>query len=377
MTRTDTDWHNRARALADRLAAGDVLGSGWRVAFERVPRHAFVPFFYDDLGLRVDSGNPKYLDAVYRDTSLTTQRIRVAGADLVVPTSSSTMPSLMARMLTMLDVADGMRVAEIGTGTGYNVALLCHQLGAENVASIDIDPEIVDAARVRLARLGWHPHLTTGHGRDGIPERAPYDRIIATCAISRIPSPWIGQLAPSGIIVADIRGHLSSSLIALHKTGRDTVEGRFTGHPGHFMWLRALADNPLRDGGDLRTTYGGDNTTECHSDVDLSLFDDPDFRFLLQLYAPTVTGVSPGGDDGTPRLFLTADDGSIATADPEPLGQGGLRIHQTGPLRIWDHVENAVGNWTDLAEPTRDRFGLTATPERHWTWLDNPKHRVP
>lgn len=372
-----TDWRTRARALADCLAAQNVLGAGWRVAFEQVPRHAFVPFFYDDLGLRVDSGNPRYLDAVYRDTSLTIQRMQVAGADLVIPTSSSTMPSLMARMLTMLDVADGMRVAEIGTGTGYNAALLCHRLGAENVASIDIDAEIVDAARVRLARLGWHPHLTTGQGRDGIPERAPYDRIIATCAISRIPPSWIRQLAPGGIIVADIRGHLSGSLIVLCRTGGDTVEGRFTGHPGHFMWLRALAGNPLRDGGDLRTTYGGDITTECHSDVDLSLFDDPDFRFLLQLYAPTVTGVSPGGDDGTPRLFLTADDGSIATADPEPLGRRRLRIHQTGPLRIWDQVESAATQWANLSRPTRDRFGLTATTERQWIWLDTPEHSVP
>lgn len=73
------------------------------------------------------------------------------------------MHSLMARMLEALDVRDGDRVLEIGTGTGYNAALLCHRVGSHNVVSIDIDPALIAAARSRLASLGHHP--TPGGGR--------------------------------------------------------------------------------------------------------------------------------------------------------------------------------------------------------------------
>ena len=77
------------------------------------------------------------------------------------------MPSLMARMLEALDVRDGHRVLEIGTGTGYNAALLCHRLGACNVVSIDIDPTLIVATRKRLAGLGHHPTLVVGDGTAG------------------------------------------------------------------------------------------------------------------------------------------------------------------------------------------------------------------
>jgi len=80
--------------------------------------------------------------------------IRVVGdRPFLVPTSSSTMPSLMARMLEALDVHDGQRVLEIGTGTGYNAALLCYRLGSANVVSIDIDPGLVAAANEHLGSL--------------------------------------------------------------------------------------------------------------------------------------------------------------------------------------------------------------------------------
>jgi protein-L-isoaspartate O-methyltransferase len=89
----------------------------------------------------------------------------------------------MARVLEDLELADGMRVLEVGTGTGYNAALLSHRLGAQHVHSVDIHPCLIAAARNRLANLGYHPRLAAVDGTAGWPDHAPYDRIIATCSV--------------------------------------------------------------------------------------------------------------------------------------------------------------------------------------------------
>jgi protein-L-isoaspartate O-methyltransferase len=145
-----TDWQRKARALTQQLADEAVLDPSWRAAFENTPRHIFVPRFYRHDMTVLDGSDPRrhreWLDAVYNDDSLTTRYAPVPGTDLMWPTSSSTKPSLMARMLTLLDVHSGHRVMEIGTGTGYNTALLCHRLGDGNVASIDIDPDLIATA---------------------------------------------------------------------------------------------------------------------------------------------------------------------------------------------------------------------------------------
>src|SRR5205807_4637125 len=108
-------------------------------------------------------------------------------------TSSSSAPSLMASMLDALAVAEGHRVLEIGTGTGYNAALLCHRLGADNVTSVDVDAGLVDRAGQRLAALGYRPNVVAADGGAGCPEDAPFDRIIATVALPRVPAAWIEQ----------------------------------------------------------------------------------------------------------------------------------------------------------------------------------------
>jgi protein-L-isoaspartate O-methyltransferase len=98
------------------------------------------------------------------------------------------MPSIMSWMLQALDLADGQQVLEIGTGTGYNATLLCHRLSDANVTSIDIDPALVDQARLRLGELGYASLLAAGDGVGGLPAGAPYDAILATAAVDHIPS---------------------------------------------------------------------------------------------------------------------------------------------------------------------------------------------
>ncbi|WP_018350925.1 methyltransferase domain-containing protein [Longispora albida] len=366
------EWRAHSRALAAQLDALGVLEPGWRTAFEDVPRHLFVPRFYryPDNAL-VSSAEPdlrgEWLDGVYSDESLVTQRAQAPDADLTFPTSSSTRPSLMARMLQLLGAQPGQRVLEIGTGTGYNAALLCYHLGDTHVASIDIDPSLVAIARERLAVLGYHPHLTSGDGSLGMPEHAPYDRIIATCAVPAIPSAWISQLHRAGRIVTDIRGELTSSLVVLDRVAVDTVVGRFLAEPGHFMWLRAAVGNPLRDGGTLIRDRDHTNSTTRPSSLDPAILDDPGFRFVVQLDEPHIT--APGTisyDHGPEKLYIRAGE---SWAELDSSGT----VTEGGPRRVWAQIERTAATWDKHGRPDRERFGITAST--HWParyWIDEP-----
>ena len=155
------DWQPVAAALAVQLTADGDLTSDWREAFERVPRHVFLP--------------GRSLAEAYANEAVVVQQRPagiVGGDSLELPTSSASQPAVVAAMLACLPDRPGMRVLEIGTGTGYNAALLCHRLGDAHVFSVDIDPQLVDAARDALAGLGHHPTLAAADGYLGLPASA-------------------------------------------------------------------------------------------------------------------------------------------------------------------------------------------------------------
>lgn len=360
--------------MADRLEAQGALDPAWRAAFTEVPRHVFVPMFYRHDGSTVDRTRPdqheEWITAVYRDESLTTQQVTMPGTGLVVPTSSSTRPSLMARMLGLLDVADRQSVLEIGTGTGYNAALLSHRLGAGRVVSVDIDGTLVESAAAALKEVGFEPSLGTGDGAGGWPDRAPFDRVIATCAVPRVPVAWVDQLADRGVIVTDIRAETSTALATLTKVAPDTALGRFHAVPGHFMWLRARAGNPLRNGVAFDFVFDVRGARESHTALDPSILDDPDFGFALALYVPDVTG-SYRRLDPDVRILRTGD-GSWAQ-----VGTATHRTTQAGARSVWDEVEGAARQWSMVGRPQRSRFGLTVTSrDGQHIWLDHPDNRV-
>ncbi len=123
------------------------------------------------------------------------------GGDL--PTSSASRPNVVALMLKHLNIRGAERVLEIGTGTGWNAALLAHRFGADRVTTIEVDPEVAACARTALAGAGYGAVcVVTGNGAAGYPPRAPYDRVIATVACRDVPYAWVAQTRPGGRIVA-------------------------------------------------------------------------------------------------------------------------------------------------------------------------------
>jgi protein-L-isoaspartate O-methyltransferase len=365
-------WQTYAQQLADALTERGVLAPGWREAFANTPRHVFVPFFYDgDASVVADA--PDGLRRVYADESLVTQLAPdPRGGDFAWPTSSSTRPSLMAQMLTLLEVNDGDRVLEIGTGTGYNAALLSYRLGEANVTSVDIDPQLVATAKARLAGIGHRPHLVSGDGALGVPQRAPYERIIATAAVGSIPAAWIGQLVHGGRIVADVRGELASALLVADKTTATSVRGRFRDIPGHFMWLRARADNPLRGG--VTSAEAFDFTDPQHAttdDIPADAFDDRDFRFLLQLAVPGLGPIGKQAPDGSPAVFLHTDDDRFWMTY-RPTGECTGEVDYGGPRPLWPEIADLWDRWHLWNLPSVKRFGMTCYDDgRSHLWLDH------
>lgn len=122
------------------------------------------------------------------------------------PTSSASQPAIVARMLQDLELRPGLRVLEIGTGTGYNAGLLKYLVGTKGtVTSIEIDPDVAAAATAALEQANLSVHVVSGNGLAGFEFNAPYDRIIATASIHTIPEPWFEQLREGGLIIAPLR----------------------------------------------------------------------------------------------------------------------------------------------------------------------------
>ena len=178
--------------LATQVVATTRIGSE-RVAaaLHAVPRHLFLP--------------EQRPEVAYQNDAIVTKRDETGQ-----PISSSSQPTIMAIMLDQLDLAPGQRVLEIGAGTGYNAALISQVVGPSGqVTSVDIDPELVGRAREHLARAGFGDvTVACADGAAGYPERAPYDRVIATVGVSDLAPAWLEQAVPQARIVVplDVRG---------------------------------------------------------------------------------------------------------------------------------------------------------------------------
>lgn len=131
-------------------------------------------------------------------------------------------PLIVALMTELLDIQPGDRVFELGTGSGYQAAVLA-ELGAE-VHSVEIIPELAERARATLDRLGYeNVHTRIGDGYFGWPEVAPFDAIVVTAAGDHIPPPLLRQLKPDGRMVIPVGGRYAAQklvLVTLDEQGR-------------------------------------------------------------------------------------------------------------------------------------------------------------
>ncbi|WIG61510.1 MAG: Protein-L-isoaspartate O-methyltransferase [Ktedonobacterales bacterium] len=173
----------RQRMVDLLVAAGTVTDAEVERALRTVPRHLFLP------GIA--------LDQAYADIAVATHW------EGGIAVSSASQPAIVAIMLQQLRVEPGMRVLEVGAGTGYNAALLAELVGAGgSVISLDIDPVIVAEAVEHLTAAGYsRVGAIAADGAAGWRDGAPYDRIILTVGAADVAPAWVEQLAADGVLV--------------------------------------------------------------------------------------------------------------------------------------------------------------------------------
>ncbi len=370
--------------LAGLLATKGITGPRWIQAVAAVPRDLFLgeAVFHPDAGAegilwrpirrdRTSSG--EWLRMAHEDRTWVTQVDGIMAEDATqalsgAPTSSSTLPSLVVTMLERARIADGDRVLEIGTGTGYSTALLCERLGSGQVTSVECDPAVAARARTALETAGHTPALTVGDGLTVHDRDAEYDRLIATCSVRYIPACWIWQVRGGGTITAPLSGWLGGTVLAHLTVGSDgTAGGRFLADSLSFMFARPH-DRPSR------AHYLLNIGEQPGTRISPAVLDDPAARFVAQLGAPSAEKLGTGDH----VVLLDVATGSQATTEPAP--DGGWRVRQHGPLRLWDAVEDAISTWREAGSPPVPAFGLAVTREGQRVWLgcpDGPSWQLP
>jgi protein-L-isoaspartate(D-aspartate) O-methyltransferase len=197
-----------------------------RRAFLAIPRELFVPEVSAREGLQ----------AVYRPEVALVTATSITGA----PLSSSSAPAVMAPMLEALDLQPGLRVLEIGTGTGYNAALLGWLVGnTGTVISVELEQRFARQAREALAKANSRCQVVVGDGRAGWPAGAPFHRIVVTASVGQVAPEWLAQLDDGGLVELPLRlfaGPAPQAVLTLRRQGRSLRSTSVI--PAHFMPLR-------------------------------------------------------------------------------------------------------------------------------------------
>jgi protein-L-isoaspartate(D-aspartate) O-methyltransferase len=249
MTVDVTPWIDRYVAQLQEMGA--IRSPAVERAFRRVPRHRLVESFYDypvpppgstpaplepfqyvPTIYDPDNPSPEHLDILYADRAIAT---RVADGR---STSSTSQPALVASMLEQLELSPGLKVLEIGAGTGYNAALMAEIIEDQSrIVSLDIQSDVVEQTRRLLTTAGYPDiNILLRDGFEGAPETAPHNRIVATVGCSDLSPHWVEQLHPEGFMLIPLAHGGWHPLVRVWRQD-EKVMGRIVGFSG-FMRIQ-------------------------------------------------------------------------------------------------------------------------------------------
>ncbi|HKD77749.1 MAG TPA: methyltransferase domain-containing protein [Ktedonobacterales bacterium] len=332
-------------------------------ALRTVPRHLFLP------GIA--------LDRAYNDDAIVTKH----DAD-GLPTSSASQPAIVAIMLDQLEAMPGMRVLEIGAGTGYNAALLAEIVGPQgHVTTVDLDADVSAAARQHLEAAGYGPDRVTvicGDGAYGWAEDAPYDRIILTVGAWDVLPHWFAQLIDGGRIVVPLAIHTVQISAALER--HDQTLSSTTLQPCGFMRLRGpfagpeilaplpettsirlLAEPPIPDSARVaalfKTTPRKRALTDTHGAA---------LRIVLAFMSTEVVSLlshPPHPLLGYHATGILTPDGDAACVLAGESGSDQLALLEYGTSNAAQHFEQVVGEWRAIGSPSLSQWSMQLYPK--------------
>lgn len=352
--------------LADALRDSGALSADWESTFRSTPRDLFTPdrIFHDGEWIDRAEHPGHWAELVSSDLALVTQVYD--GSE--TPSSSSSMPTVVTQMLRHLDATDGMRVLELGTGTGWTAGLLSRQLGADRVTSIELDPELADQARARLDAVGLRPTVITGDGTLGHPGGAPFQRAHLTAAVQRVPPAVIEQVEPGGVILVPYGTPFCNGALLRLTVAEDgrSASGPFVADVS-FMWVRdQRPESDAFDIEDVRHGASGIDPAEVAEQTHAA--------FAVGLRMPDLfrQEVWAGYDrfgTGRAEVWDGVSYAHCRLADWE----GRHAVSQSGPRNLWNEVTATHGWWVRNGKPDLTRFGMTvAVTGEHRPWLDAP-----
>ena len=193
------DFTRERQALVDELKAEGITNSDVLKAMLKVPRHEFVPLSH-------------------RHYSYQNRPLPI-GHDQTI-----SQPFIVGYMTQAASIAPGEKVLEIGTGSGYQAAVLAEL--ASQVYTIEIIPELAEGAKSVLHKLGYrNVHVKTGNGYEGWPEHAPFDAIVVTAAPDEVPKKLVDQLAVRGKMVIPV-GTTFQEMVIITRDNSGVIEHR-------------------------------------------------------------------------------------------------------------------------------------------------------
>ncbi len=339
--------HNRFIAEIRKYVCDETILEAFRV----VPRYEFLPSFFERLysnsnrrGWRTVSfstNEREWLEKIYTNRPLIISIDEDGFAE-----RSSLQPGLIAQMIQSVQVRRGCRVLEIGTGTGYNAALVGSIAGPENVVTIDENDALLDVVRARIERtIGPDVTVLCLESRNLPESLGLFDAIIVNGSCERIDPSWMRALMPGGRIVFNWMKSFTNVMIQAEKTGRN-LTGRVCQYDG-----------------DLISMYGGQGTQHgplpyvplpliayfaCQSPI----FGDPDFRFFLQINMPSLRYDHYSKLSSGERVYVVRDIDSNRIVHFFP-----LKIR--GDASLWKEIYALYEKFEQLQQPSRKEFLLT------------------